>query len=190
MISERPNDSDVFGGGGPPRRPGRKVDIYSVKPGCELRVILTGRAVETCWTHWLGDGSSKPCLNHRGCPWCQKNLSRRWKAYVSAFCPATKAQCIVELTAHAVETCPALMDPTKDLRGKALVLIRANSARNAPVLARIETANATEQRLYTPACTFDLREQLFKIWRFDPSELARERGEEEPTAERWGEDQE
>lgn len=171
MIHERPPYESIFGGDEPPPPPHlRRYSLWAAKPGEELRVLLTSPRLLVCRTHYA-PGESKPHVIHGPCPWCQGRTTPRWKAYGCACHTITGKSGIVEVTLNAVQSCPALDDPKKSLRGKLLVMNRRGLARNAPVWARLETPTGTLASWPLPA-PFDLWQALLTIWQVSEEDLA------------------
>lgn len=166
MISDRDYMGNVFGDDdGPPRNHKLYHPILSPKPDAPVSALITSDQVLTCYTHYR-DKVTKPCLRHPGCPGCVARMARRWKGFLCVVSKMTGRSCIAELTAGAVESCPALMDRNRSLRGWELSLTRRGRATNAPVTASIRDARSVNGKDHLPPA-FDLVASLFHLWGLD-----------------------
>lgn len=112
--------------------------ILSPKPNQEIKVVLLSTEILEAHSHYQ-DLQSYPCYGvDGGCRWCLNGIPFRVKYYAAATTYPTGNSYLVELTAHAVETCTTLITPCVNLRGKYLTLRRKGMNRNSPVWASLE----------------------------------------------------
>lgn len=153
------------------------IPIISPRPHQKLAVVITSDSWTGAYTHFYNQ-RTHPCLGEAPlCEGCSRRFARRWKAYLCAIMVPGGRRVIVELTVGALDSCPALRHDRGALRGKKLNLWRRGDARNAPVMASLETLKGLEG--LPPA--FDLMESLCRVWG-----VHRELGDGEELPERAG----
>jgi len=100
--------------------------VLRVVPGQTLALLIASRALVGCWTHFLDEARTYPCVGAvGGCRWDHTQTSLRWQGWlqVSALSrPQTKH---LAITWAAARDCPYLFDPPQDtLRGHYLNVSR------------------------------------------------------------------
>lgn len=146
------------------------VEIVSARPKLPVFALITSSQLIGVYTHWQpptktwDKGRTVPCLGDEiFCSGCQARRSKRWKGYLGCFNRRHSKNIIVEVTAEAANACPALIDPTNDLRGKIIELERIGDKHNSPVMARVVSPPG---KVYIPAA-FNVHAQLARLWGFE-----------------------
>lgn len=144
------------------RRP--TIPIVSPKPGCKRQCVLLCQRIETVRVHYF-DGRTWPCCGSKAkCEGCRReSCDVKWKGFAAACFVQSLRLCIAEITPHAVLSCPAL-ETSEDLRGQGLTLERVGKSSSSPVTATLERVRGDLSKLPP---TFDVREELCRIWEGD-----------------------
>jgi len=163
MVEDNDPRFDRTFGDMPPPPPSRQFfPILSPKPGQEVKAIITANRPLSVWKHFV-EKCSYPCTRAADCPYCKARHSPRWMSYVSGLSIITGKAVLIELTAHAYHSCPALKSPETMLRGKVITLARRGRAANSPVIAKIEEATGTVRTWKLPQ-PFDVKSSLLRMW--------------------------
>lgn len=148
----------------PPAQP-TGIEVLWPRPKQQLCGWIITSHMEGVYTHYHF-GRSLPCIGRdNGCEYCGPRSSRRWQGYIGIYDRRQSRVCIAQITKEAARNCPSLSEPTESLRGKYLVLERVGEARNAPVVARVETRPSVPE---LPA-PIDVRHVLSIVWGFHPA---------------------
>lgn len=126
------------------------VPLIQPRPGTTAPVaaIHLGGAVRGVWVHWDGI-RSLPCIDGPAdqCPGHGRGLPLKWVGYLPAWDPRRQRRVILEVSAHAARTCPALFGPQPSaLRGQTVLLRRETTSRRSRIVCelRITTPPVTE----------------------------------------------
>jgi len=158
-VDGNPFDRIQWDDSGPQDR-GPFIPIMSPRPGQQLRCLITSADWQGVYTHFH-ESRTTPCLgDDLACEGCYRRRAKRWKAYVAGIMAGVGRQCLVELTIGALDSCDELKHSRGNLRGRYIILWRANMARNAPVRCKLEDFRGD---LHIPA-PFDIHAALCRIW--------------------------
>lgn len=148
----------------------RWVHIAIPKVGKPVQAVLVGEALVGVWTHWWSPDRtvqphSIPCvLPRESCDLCaMPRHQARWTGYVAAWQQRPiQRYCLVQVTPHAVWSCPELVRPhLGTLRGLAITLRRDGRCPNSAVVAELSHSPIAAESLPDP---IDVREALLRLW--------------------------
>lgn len=111
------------------------VGVERVPAGASWATCITSTNAVTCWTHFA-DGRTVYCRRpEHDCGPCERGLSRRWEAYVSAFVVSTRRP--VVLCVPAVAFAAVVKNVGEKwrgrLRGRMFLLSRSAADKRAPL---------------------------------------------------------
>lgn len=155
----------------------RWVPILTPWPSRPVKaLILSTRAVGVL-VHWekspamVGSGRTVPhTVPDDMCPLCvELNQRPRWHGYLAAWIRDPGRYAILDITVHAVHTCPSL-NPTSaiNLRGRELLLKRTGKAANSPVSAELSDPVKLTAEL---PLSFDVTQSLMRLWGYKSTSL-------------------
>jgi len=149
-----------------PSSKGQFIPVLSPKSVQPVHGIITSERWHGVYTHFQNERTG-PCTGTElDCEGCFRKRPRRWKAYLAGVTFGTGRKCVIELTQGAMESCPELIRRDVNLRGRKIVLWRANPSKQAPVRVRLEG----QQPDHLVPRPFDLQRALCVIWGLRPDD--------------------
>lgn len=151
-----------------PRR-GPEIFIKRLKGGEAKTFVLYGTKIRGIWVHWNGGtGKSEPHYEEN-CSACSKQIGKRWKGFLHAFCVEEKQQVFLELTpSGAAALLHQLADP-ETIRGN-LVRVKRSPAQNGRL--QIVALERVKQHDNLPP-EKDPRRSILKLWGVSQEETDR-----------------
>jgi len=143
-----------------PSGDGRFIEVVSPKTTQPIFMVITSERWLGVYTHHF-DGRTRPCTGSElDCEGCHRRLARRWKASVCGVTFGNNRPVIIELTHVAVQSCPSMIPPDFNLRGRRIKIWRTRPDKQSQVRCSLESVSPD----YTVPTPFNLVRALYKVW--------------------------
>jgi hypothetical protein len=135
--------------------------IVRCERGSTLDLTILSPALRGVWTHFVDAHRTYPCLGpHSQCYFDHRNTSLRWQGWLQVQTGVGRPSRFACITEAAARDCPVLFTSAGQLRGRQLVLQRADHSKRGRMVALVGPMRPSAN---VPA-SVDLRQWLLGLW--------------------------
>jgi hypothetical protein len=122
---------------------GHCITVLKVTHQSQDRYWVLGDQVWGRDVHWLGDRSGFCTMDPKSCPYCRKEVPKRWTGWLHVCLPSNpREEGFLELTPLAAQNYLSQITPKEPMRGGVVLVGRMRKTNRSPlridVIARVE----------------------------------------------------